>query len=219
MRILLLIITSLFAINANAGHGVRNGGATIYCNGSGRSYSLDYFLARDSFDRNLKILNFNKSKDSLSRIFELLKLKAPKLAQSFQAYLAYIDNTSNPTAPYFWKAAGEGLPEIDDQKITNGFSICQGSRFGGTPFTATQAIIRHDISTEIKKQIIFEYNAKALEDLSGTQKSFLYVHEWLWDISDDVELNRKINYFFHSELLDQMSTLQVTQQLQKFGLR
>lgn len=44
------------------------------------------------------------------------------------------------------------------------------------------------------------------------------IHEWLWILSKDVEQNRKVNYFLHSELLDQMTDAEVTELLRKLGL-
>lgn len=218
MKYIIFFATLLLTVASIAGHGVRNGGVTVRCPQSGKSFSLDYFLAKGSFTQDTKIVKFRFMNQSLNRIETLLKEKVPELASSFVEFNYYTSNVINPNAPYFWKVSSNPLPELDDQDVTSAFDICPEA-FNTVPFTATQAVIRHDLSTSTKFQVTFEYDSQAIKDLDATQKSFLFVHEWLWNISKDIEQNRKINYFLHSSLLEELSAPEVKQQLKRYGIR
>jgi hypothetical protein len=44
------------------------------------------------------------------------------------------------------------------------------------------------------------------------------VHEWLWDLSPNVDRNRRINHFLHSKKIEQLSPNEVQEYLKGMGL-
>jgi hypothetical protein len=58
------------------------------------------------------------------------------------------------------------------------------------------------IRTERPDATIYEFDPKILSEFiefEPLQYPFLLVHEWLWDLTQDVQIIRDINRFLHSE--------------------
>jgi hypothetical protein len=69
--------------------------------------------------------------------------------------------------------------------------------------------------------LVYKFVPQLLNDLEVTdplQLSYLYLHEWLWDISNSEDRNRRINQLLHSERVEKMSPAQLRKQLVGMGL-
>ncbi len=69
--------------------------------------------------------------------------------------------------------------------------------------------------------LVYKFVPKVLDSLEVNdplQLSYLYIHEWLWDISNNEDRNRRINHLLHSEKGDVASTGEVRKQLKGMGL-
>lgn len=217
-----LLLFVLFVLNTHAyaiGHDVGNGGQVISCAISSKTFSLDYVLAKEAMGSKMNLVDVNTSSKSLSRIEKLIKTKLPMLSPSFSEFVNHLNNRSDISKPYIWiKAATSELEESEDQnydRLKPG--IC--GPFSNSTVAVEQVVIRTLYSTgKLQNHVAFTYNDGLLNSLHGVHLSFLFVHEWLWGITDDVVLNRKINYFLHSELFDKVSAAEATKQLKSYGL-
>ncbi|MFZ3231323.1 MAG: hypothetical protein WA160_14030 [Pseudobdellovibrio sp.] len=216
MKILVYAFILLIASSGHtAGGTVGNGGFIFYCSNSYRVVSLDYILAKSFFGDKLKSSKVLNLDESLLRISKLLKDKLPMWSHSFSIYINSLKNYSDYSQSNVWNEVGVNLPDIEDQELEYAPNICQNQGQGNLQ----QAILRvdHALSSG-KHQIIFNFDGNALSALDGLQKSFIYVHEWLWSVSTDVKLNRKINYWLHSELFEKISTSDMVSVMLKYGI-
>ncbi len=77
------------------------------------------------------------------------------------------------------------------------------------------------IRTERLDATIYEFDPKILSEFiefAPLQYSFLLVHEWLWDLTQDVQIIRDINRFLHSEAAQKMSENQFRLSVLRLGL-
>ena len=76
------------------------------------------------------------------------------------------------------------------------------------------------IRDERPGKTIFRFDLEALEHLgfNDIQRSFLLVHEWLWQYCDSVRSIRDINHFLHSWELDRISSSELPGLLRDLGL-
>lgn len=213
LKILFVIVSSLsIGLTHAGGVLVGNGGTVVLCSGARKLQSLDYLLSKNILGKNVTLANISTLQESVERISELLEIKAPELSKSFQVFSKQIKNT-NESKNYVWRIPKNGLEVIRDELIQLPLS-CRNN-YGVTE--VYQAVVRK----KANEKIIFEYDPELYSALEASplQLSFLLVHEWLWDISDNVKTNRKINYFIHSTLLNQMSAEEVILQLKEFGVK
>ena len=49
--------------------------------------------------------------------------------------------------------------------------------------------------------------------------SFFMIHEWLWDLTDDIEVSRAVNIFLHKSTVDAMPDLEIQLRLISMGLK
>ncbi len=69
--------------------------------------------------------------------------------------------------------------------------------------------------------ITYRYYPRAIAKLRETselQYSFILTHEWLWDLTRDIEVNRAVNRFLHSREIERMRPAQIRRQLRRLGL-
>ncbi len=69
--------------------------------------------------------------------------------------------------------------------------------------------------------LVYKFVPKVLDSLEVNdplQLSYLYIHEWLWDISNNEDRNRRINHLLHSEKADDASAGELREQLKGMGL-
>ncbi|MGZ3744492.1 MAG: right-handed parallel beta-helix repeat-containing protein [Pseudobdellovibrionaceae bacterium] len=212
--ILTLIITPL----AHARQHVGNGGDAIYCNASPLNqlhgyYSLDYILTYQEG-------GYHKSESlqaNLDHLGELLKTKVPELYLDFLEFRTQILNSSF-SKKYVWEPAPFGLIDLEDENI---ISLLPENCLAEGKAKIIQAVIRLDEEVSHSPKIIFNYVPPVLQSLSegdGLQASFLFVHEWLWNYSQNVNMNRRIIRYLHSELFNTQSRREAMEELQGMGL-
>lgn len=220
-NLICFFISVCFSIVTHAHGGtVGNGGVVIICPNSSKSFSLDYILGQAAFDKSIVPVKMTNLETSLSRISTLLQNKLPSLSNSFAQYLKYIKNSSDSSQPYFWIATPFDIPETNDQEIDKLPSSCKGALGSGAGVSLYQAVVRNEI-TDAKgiRRVVFQYDPSIFRAVSPLQESFIYVHEWLWDLSSDIAQNRKINYFLHSNVIENMPEAEVVEKMKSFGLK
>jgi hypothetical protein len=207
-----LVFISLLSINLSYAGGVLigNGGTVIRCSNDSHFSSLDYIMTKNMLGKSITTSHKKTLQASFQRILNLLENKAPALYDSFNEFTILVGN-KNPAKKYHWIAPKNGIDIINDEIINLPFS-CRNTR-GSVEIV--QAIVRKNVNDKV----VFEYDSdifSQLEKADPLQLSFLLVHEWLWDISPNLQENRQLNYFFHSTLFDKMSVEQVKAYLEKF---
>lgn len=202
------------------GVAVGNGGMVARCGMNDHFVSLDYLLTYDFFGKNVRPLVFNSNTDALLRISALITKKMPKVSSSFEEFVAYLNNESDFSKPYVWVRVyrDDSMYLTDGQNIDHIPTKCRMNSVPQIQFY--QAVIRtkRDSSPNANQQIIFYYSHSVFSDISALQLSFLQVHEWLWNFTNDVQLIRKLNYFIHSNLFDEYSKVQTQELLTQWGL-
>jgi hypothetical protein len=207
---------------AQPGQDVGNGGDLIQCRPSTENpfagtLSLDYVLTYQEDE-----LSAPPTLDaSLDRISRLLLEKVPTLHESFRKFRASLFNASNPSFPYLWIPVADGLVNVHDEDLNAAERVPDNCRDGDL-IPLAQAVIRQDPAvTGAGSVVIHKYMANALKKLaaeSPLQASFLLVHEWLWNLSDNVHRNRMIDRFLHSAALEAMSAEETQAFLKELGL-
>ncbi|MGZ3809219.1 MAG: hypothetical protein ACXVCE_14125, partial [Bacteriovorax sp.] len=156
---------------------------------------------------------------SITRIRQNLEEKLPELIESFDEFMKLVRN-EDVSLPRFWEEAPFGLVDIKDEEIIN--LVPMNCRQDGQ-VKIVQTIIRLNpakVGTE-KYKLIYKYVPHLFQDLytaDPLQLSFLLVHEWLWDLSHNVEKNRRLNRVFHSKELETLNREQLRIKLTTLGL-
>jgi hypothetical protein len=205
------LVFSASLAHAVSGNGVNNGGDAIQCragtaNRLAGTYSLDYLLTLPSFsspDRELAAVS--SWGQSAERIYRLLLEKVPPAARGFDEFRQTAFNTDDYTKHRLWEPSDFGLVVLKDEKI--GRAIPYNCKSGGKTMIV-QAVLRLGKEFSGTDTIIYKYVPEVVERLEHDdplQLSFLMVHEWLWDLNDDVEENRAANRLLHSRRFEMLS--------------
>jgi hypothetical protein len=91
----------------------------------------------------------------------------------------------------------------------------------GSRVTLAQAIIRQFSGVSGTDRIVYAYVPEILDEMEAThplQLSYLLVHEWLWSLSGNVERNRRVNRYLHTEEFLNASRSELIDQLEGMGL-
>lgn len=213
----LLLFLSLFAPASIVwGGGVRvgNGGNIVRCVGETSFKSVEYVLTKDLYGKNIFPTPIKSLNDSFNRIAGLMAKKAPQFANSFRTFVNEYRNTDE-SKTYIWKPGY--IDTLKEETIYLPF-WCQNSQ-GATEIV--QAIIRTRHKDSRGKTVVyFDYDPRDLDSLEGTsalQLSFLIVHEWIWNLTNDPQKNRRLDYFLHSSYFDSMAPGQVSAELRRLG--
>lgn len=209
----LVLLFTKFAFSK--GHDQGNGGNIIECPRLNKTLSLDYVLTKELFEDQIKLVKVKNLEASFLRISKLLKAKVPAFDKSFSDFVNNVNNYTDDTRPYLWENVLFDQENLKDQSIDYLPSFCRSG--WGSVAWISQVITRYQ-NTANQNRVLFSISHQAIGRLDSLQKSFLYVHEWLWSISSDVVQNRSINYFFHSELFEKLSADEVVRQLQAYGV-
>ena len=116
---------------------------------------------------------------------------------------------------HVWEPTDYQLTEINDEDLPLAIEIPVNCRENGK-LQLVQAVIRQNPTFTGSKLIVYKYMPKIFEKLENEkplQLSFLLIHEFLWSISDNVDRNRRINWFFHSADFQKLSRLDVIDRL------
>lgn len=204
---------SLRTLATDGGVTVGNGGDLIRCSSETSYWSLDYVLGRDHFGTKVKIVSRHHDLDDLmNRIEKLLLQKVPSLAASFSEFHSQLLNR-DPSLRYLW-VPKNFIDEIDDEDAKYIPFPCRNST---SPISGRQAVVRR---MQPSGQVIFYYDRDAfylIKD-SSLHRSFVFVHEWLWNHTRRASHNRLVNYFLHSTLMDQLPAEEVQRRLRGYGL-
>lgn len=221
------MITLLFLMSfhsAHAGQDAGSGGDTVECvrsaeNSFSGTYALDYLLTYKESNKNADIVSVKTLDESISRLRQNLVEKLPELVESFDEFMKLVRN-EDVALPRFWEEAPFGLVDIKDEEIIN--LVPMNCRQNGQ-VKIVQTIIRLNpakVGTE-KYKLIYKYVPHLFQSLytdNPLQLSFLLVHEWLWDLSHNVEKNRRLNRVFHSKELETLNREQLRIKLTTLGL-
>ncbi|MBC7465865.1 MAG: hypothetical protein H7256_07720 [Bdellovibrio sp.] len=200
---------------AGGGFSVGNGGDIIRCPILESYLSLDFVLVSTSKS---KVANVESKEESFNRIGNILEKNIPELAGSYRNFTKLIFNENDLSQYYIWNQVSN-LPDIQDEEFLNIPGVCGLPSYG--PADMHQAVIREFVRTALYPlgQVTFSYDPQAIALLKNDplQLSFLFTHEWLWNIALDAKANRAINYFLHSKEIDKLSVSEVRSRLKAFG--
>ncbi len=229
-RLFLFVFLYSFLAYAEGGH-VGNGGNALQCHPSPANhldgiYSLDYVLTLDSATGDDGLSPVADWSSSAVRLQRLLEEKVPGLAPSFADFVRqlynrdYGQNSVWSPQTRVWEPAPFGLVKLDDQELVS--LLPENCSENGT-FKIIQAVVRQrpGSSGAPDSTVVYRYFPQVLDQLnrqSPLQLSFVLVHEWLWDVSRNVDRNRRVNRFLHSRDFEQMSASQANAVLRGMGL-
>lgn len=222
-----LLLTMIAATSAWAEDGVKigngDGGDAVYCRHSSDDnvpvdgyYFLDYLATLNmDFGENVQITGWSQSAARIQHIFQSL---SPGMAESFKSYVQDLANHHDFTRAHVWEPA-DGILAIHDQKLVSSVpESCMNH--GSIKLFQVVAHQNPQVSGRPAGQRVYTYVPKMFDALNKTsplQMSYLYLHEWLWKHSDNVNRNRRINRMIHSVSLQEMSAAEIKQQLIGMG--
>ena len=217
--ILLAALLSQVAFAGDGGHG----GDAVVCNEPAKgkpvtkftldkgSYCLDYVIQLNSAEDPDNLVKDASTKESLIRIQTLLAKKIPVLGEKFNSFIKYVDNHSDFRQAAIWEMSNLTLRYLDDQELNTGMpENCRGQIF--------QAVIRQKNENGFIDYLSNKFFVSAL-DAQEFQLSFLYVHEWLWDLTTDPNVIRRINWYLHTKTFASDKDGDVRLTLRNMGLK
>jgi hypothetical protein len=233
MKILSLCLAVSAAPSASAGTKIGTGGDAVRCQRPTEAgqpaeglYSLDYLLTRSSeFGEPSSTSHWSNSVYRIRRILQVPGFydAARSLWEFEQQYL----NTTNSNLKYMWEPAPLRLADLKDEKIISSVpaNCLDPNGFGpeANRIAILQAVIRFEGSEAGRSwdEVLFKYVPEVLDELKETnpvQLSYLLIHEWLWTISDNVVINRRLNSFLHSKLADRMNEREIEAKLKEMRI-
>lgn len=226
MKRQILILSLFFSISVFAtldGGDVGNGGDGIFCVPSPENqlagwYSLDYVLTLPTLSEDNALPPVNSWDDSADRLRRLFEIKAPYLLPSFTQFAEDAFNTTNYTKKAVWEPSPFGLIDLKDE--SNVSLIPENCMVNGK-IKISQVVIRQKPKYSGSELVIYKYVPELVESLNANsplQLSFLMVHEWLWEISDNVDRNRRLNRFLHSREFSNQTPDEARESLKNIGL-
>lgn len=225
LLISLLLLQPLLAFTF-AGQDIGNGGDLILChanpslNNLDGLYALDYLLANSA--EQAEFYQPKTLDHSLDRIEKLLKEKVPELWASFHDFREQLF-MRDLLSTRIWEAAAYQLINITDEQLGLSDQIPKNCK-NAQGIQISQAVIHlaPGFSGAGPGVTMYRYMPEIIKELSQSrplQSSFLLVHEWLWDHSSNVDRNRRINKFLHSNSLTSMTRTQILTLLDRLGLK
>lgn len=209
-----LIVSIPTPVFARDDFGPGNSGMTVRCEQSSDPkdpaeglYSLDYLVAANTLGSE-KVVPVRTFQESLKRIERLLLAKVPDLGESFKKFRSYLSNRDDRSQKRIWPRSDFKLPSIEDSDRSYVLpENCAGR--------LTQTIIRSEGGQQIEYDshrdtfLELEKSSSAKTPPDEAEKaptplnlSFIYVHEWLWDYTKDPIVNRKVNWYLHTNFLE-----------------
>ena len=177
----------------NAGPGNGGGGYVLECveDGINVYYSYDYKQTEQPNQKvDPKLLAAKSANDILGIIRDRLKDRLPKMAEDLTDFMRF--NRSElwdaPNEKRLWISApaSHRLVNIHNEAKIREVQECKPD--------AIQAVIFTN-----QGQKIYEADQAIIEKLSPIQLSFLYVHEWLRDYTQDPVILARVDRLLHSE--------------------
>lgn len=229
-RLALLFVAVLCLLcrehEALAGFHVGNGGDLVWCRPEDGTpyagyYALDFLATEGLFaGHEAAPVPVADAEASLARIHGLLAEKAPGLLESFHSFRRTLWNTGDYSQERVWEAAPFGLVELSDETLVAALPPACRTDTGAA---VVQAVVRQfpDFSGANNGKIIYKFVPALVKEVGASrplQLSFLLVHEWLWDLSTNVDRNRRINRLLHSAWAADMPAQEFRAVLQDLGL-
>jgi hypothetical protein len=222
MALLSILFIVTFSLPTWASFSVKNGGDAIVCRRVPGArfvglYSLDYLLTYSNIRAPLaKVSSWDASADRLKR---LMGEKLPELYMSFSEFASQYRNADS-TKRYLWLPSTFGLEDLKDEDIVG--RLPKNCRLSSSKAKLRQAVIRQPgrVSGRPPAAVTFEYDPNVLKQLEAKdplQLSFLLVHEWLWSISDNVNVNRQVIRYLHSREMEASSAEKISRDLAGYG--
>jgi len=185
---------------------IGNGGDAVSCTPSPHSpfeglYVLDYLLEYRSQGQRANLAPVNSWELSRQRIVAELSRLAPALGNSFDEFSQYALKPQ-PHRGRRWQKHPLTHIDIRDEEILrllppNCYSVSTDKR----P-SLHQAVVRSYLSP----LVVYHFDPEVISILQSErplQFSFLMVHEWLWDFTENVSALRKLNWLLHSSQLNE----------------
>jgi hypothetical protein len=201
-----LMAILLSASLAHAGGVVGNGGDAAICSPSvandlAGAYALDFLLE----DRKEPALPAPET--SMDSLVDALRDPYPGISDGLSRFRDGLFST-DPGGNFVWKAAPDGLVQLDDQKLVE--LLPPNCR------KVVQAVIRE----ERPAQTVFHYDPAIVEQLRArpAQLSYLLIHEWLWGYTSDVSVIRDANGIIHGSSFTGPTLDRDVAALKKMGL-
>jgi hypothetical protein len=194
------------------GDGVGNGGDSVYCNRSTSNnfvgyYNVDYIANKvngmefaDQFERVVR--PSDPATANFTRIINAVR-EYPYLAHELTAFRDLI-GSNRYGLRYVWKRAPFGVTEINDEQlrlqvppncVTANQKLIQTVFRTGRDWQSS-GFPKHSLYKD--KGADFTIATEVVNQMSSLQLSFLYFHEWLWNLTRDPEVIRDANAIFHS---------------------
>lgn len=215
-----LVVLGFAVTGFSAGGEVGNGGDVITCVASAENsfsgkYSLDFILTSGANE----LASVSSHTASLARIENIFYNNLPEYYESFRSYVSLINNRDF-SKNRIWESAPYGLIDLKDESIV---SLVPSNCTRNGKIEVVQAVIRMNplFSGTPADTIIYKFVPAIFDELKDDrplQLSFLLVHEWLWEVSKNVERNRRINHFLHSKFIEGLSQKSLRSQIKGLGL-
>jgi hypothetical protein len=224
VTLLLCLNLALIASPALAGFRVGNGGDLIECSDNPASefrgrYSLDWLATYRKSNANADLIPERDWQTILSDIGRRLAEVAPEAGARFENYRQLIYN-QDPSKKRIWEEASFGLVDVKDEQLSH--LLPRNCLRPDGKLAIIQAVIR-TTSTQINENtpVFYRYSPDAIQSVHDRplQISFLMVHEFLWDLSNDVQRNRSAVRYLHSKSFFEDSIGDVRMALQNLGVR
>ncbi len=199
---------------------VGNGGDTIFCTPSALNdfdgyYTLDFLLEYRTANPNL--VEPTSLSDTINRLREIFGRRYPEILPLFFDFMNHVRKDEVGTSRR-WLESSSSLVDIKDENIINQIPLnCSMIKNGERKPMLYQTVIRKGFFDPIQ----YFFSAEILnlqEQKNPLQYSFFMVHEWLWDLTRNVEVIRKLNWLFHSRSLPELSRDDLKTQFAHLGL-
>ncbi len=183
---------------------IGNGGDTIFCKSSNLNafqghYTLDYLLKYKTeealFDQEIHL------EKTIQRLKEYFTNNYPEILPNFLDFMTNIRNSSLDSNRV-WQSSTAPLNDIQDEDIVHQLpeNCLREESNGELAPNLYQTVIRN--SQFPAYQYLYSNEILHHQQINNPlQYSFFMVHEWLWDLTQDVEILRKLNWLFHSKKL------------------
>lgn len=183
---------------------IGNGGDTLLCEASSNNhfqghYTLDYLLKYRS-EEPLAPWSGTLA-GTVHTLRNYFSSTYPEMLPIFNDFMEGL-RSENSNASRRWIESRSTLQDVKDEEIVNLLpSNCLRSNAEGKREpNLFQTVIRKASMDPIE----YHYDRSILdmqEQQNPLQYSFFIIHEWLWDITQDVEVVRKMNWLLHSPRL------------------
>jgi len=192
------------------------GGNSILCN-DGKYYSYDFILTQKTTGRvNQAFRNMEDPVQMIRLIANIMAVKVPAMSASLNDFILGLQSKEFDTGiSRIWIPGLNPLAPVGDESRLRIPAMCLNSK--GEP-KIYQTVIRFKNSSNV---IQYNYDERQILELhrSGAlQVSFLYIHEWLRDYTEDASVILNIVRMLHEEGWITASPEGVLSAMRRYGL-